>query len=61
LVGVVRIIQTITREHFYKSMTSLADHSVWQDVYRVPHEGHTLYVKFTVDLEGHLVLSFKEK
>jgi len=28
--------QTIERRHFYKSMTSYADHRVWQDVYHVP-------------------------
>jgi motility quorum-sensing regulator/GCU-specific mRNA interferase toxin len=61
LEGVVALIQTITRTHFYKSMTSFADHTVWQDVYHVPHEGIILYVKFTIDAEGHLVISFKEK
>jgi motility quorum-sensing regulator / GCU-specific mRNA interferase toxin len=52
---------SITREHFYKSMTAYADHTIWQDVYRVPHGTITLYVKFTVDAEGHLVISLKEK
>jgi motility quorum-sensing regulator/GCU-specific mRNA interferase toxin len=42
-------------------MTSFADHTVWQDVYYVPHEEAVLYVKFTVDAEGHLVISLKEK
>lgn len=31
LVDVVALIQHIGREHFYKSMTSLADHRIWQD------------------------------
>ena len=61
LQGVVILIQTITREHFYKSMTSYADHTIWQYVYQVPHEKIVLYVKFTVDIEGHLVISLKEK
>jgi motility quorum-sensing regulator/GCU-specific mRNA interferase toxin len=63
LVGadVVRIIQGMTREQFFKSMTSLADHRVWQDVYHVPFESAVLYVKFTTDAQGHLVISFKEK
>lgn len=59
--GVVRLIQAITREHFFKSMTSYADHTVWHDVYHVPYEELVLYVKFTVDAEGHLVISLKEK
>lgn len=58
---VVALIQTITREYFYKSMTSHADHTIWQDVYHVPHEALVLYVKFTVDAQGHLVISLKEK
>lgn len=59
--GVVTIIQSMTREQFYKSMTSLADPRIWQDVYHVPVESTVLYVKFTTDAEGYLVISFKEK
>ena len=61
LADVVRIIQGMTREHFYKSMTALADHRIWQDVYHVPVESLVLYVKFTTDAQGYLVISFKEK
>jgi motility quorum-sensing regulator / GCU-specific mRNA interferase toxin len=61
LEGVVTLIQTITSHHFYKSMTSSADHRIWQDVYHVPYESLVLYVKFTVDTTGHLVISLKEK
>ena len=42
-------------------MTSLADHRIWQDVYQVPFESLILYVKFTTDAQGYLVISFKEK
>jgi hypothetical protein len=31
------------------------------DVYHVPFEGLVLYVKFTTDAQGYLVISFKEK
>jgi motility quorum-sensing regulator/GCU-specific mRNA interferase toxin len=51
----------MTREQFCKSKTSLGDHRTWQDVYHVPFENTVLYVKFTTDEGGHLVLSFKEK
>lgn len=55
-------IQTITKAHFYKSMTSNYNASVWQDVYHVPHGGRTLYVKFTDNGGGAFtLLSFKEK
>ncbi len=60
--GIVATIQTMRREHFYKSMTSYADHRIWQDVYHVPSEVGTLYVKFTADaVTEFLLLSFKEK
>lgn len=55
-------IQTMHRRQFYKSMTAYADHRVWQDVYHVPSEAGTLYVKFTADTVAEfLLLSFKEK
>ena len=46
---IVATIRTMERVHFYKSMTSYADHRVWQDVYHVPSDVGTLYVKFTAD------------
>jgi motility quorum-sensing regulator/GCU-specific mRNA interferase toxin len=50
------------RAHFYKSMTSYRDHRIWQDVYHVPSEVGTLYVKFTADVvTAFLLLSFKRK
>ena len=59
---IVATIQSIERRHFYKSMTSFADHRVWQDVYNVPSEHGLLYLKFTADVVTEfLLLSFKEK
>ena len=59
---IVETIQTMKREHFYKSMTAYADHRLWQDVYHVPSSVGVLYVKFTADvLTEFLLLSFKEK
>jgi motility quorum-sensing regulator/GCU-specific mRNA interferase toxin len=55
-------IQTMQRIQFYKSMTSYEDHRIWQDVYHVPSEAGTLYIKFTADAVTEFVLlSFKEK
>ncbi len=60
--GIVTSVQSMKRGHFYKSMTSYADHRIWQDVYHVPSEAGTLYIKFTADiLMEFLLLSFKEK
>lgn len=59
-----KIIKSMERKHFYKSMTSKSDCSSWQDVYHVPDEesGIILYFKFTDDILCEFkVLSFKEK
>ncbi len=61
-IEIIETIQTMRREHFYKSMTAHADHRLWQDVYHVPSAAGILYIKFTVDvLTNFLLLSFKEK
>jgi motility quorum-sensing regulator/GCU-specific mRNA interferase toxin len=60
--GVAETIATIERGMFYKSMTTFADHRVWQDVYHVPARGMVLYVKFQADVVTEFtVMSFKEK
>lgn len=58
----VDAIVSMRREHFFKSMTSYADHRIWQDVYHVPSSASVLYVKFQQDVVTEfLLLSFKEK
>lgn len=59
--GIVALIQHVERLHFYKSMTSLVDHRIWQDVYHLPFESRILYVKFTTDETGYLLISLKDK
>lgn len=60
--GVVETIAGIERKMFYKSMTTFADHRVWQDVYHVPARGMMLYVKFQADVVTEFtIMSFKEK
>ena len=61
LEGIVSIIQSMSRGQFFRSMTSVANATVWQDVYHVPFGGSVLYVKLTTDAAGYLVISFKEK
>lgn len=57
-----QLIQALSiREHFYKSMTSYADHRIWQDVYHVEWCEVMMYLKFTIDDNGYLVVSFKAK
>ena len=56
------VISIMENKHFYKSMTSYANHKIWQDVYHVPYENMILYVKFTQNLLSEFtLLSFKEK
>ncbi|WP_245455972.1 type II toxin-antitoxin system MqsR family toxin [Mesorhizobium sp. M7A.F.Ca.US.008.03.1.1] len=60
--GVVEVIGGMTRRMFVKSMTTFADHRVWQDVYHVPVRNLILYVKFQADVVTEFtVMSFKEK
>ena len=60
--AVAQTIKTIDRTMFYKSMTTNADHKIWQDVYHVPSEQGAVYVKFAADaVTEFLLLSFKEK
>ena len=58
---VVAIIQALTISDFDKSMTSFADHKVWQDVYRSTVDDCAIYIKFTRDAQqAFLLISFKE-
>lgn len=59
---IVETIQSISRMHFYKSMTSCTDHRIWQDVYHVPSPVGMLYVKFSSGiLTDFMLMSFKER
>jgi motility quorum-sensing regulator/GCU-specific mRNA interferase toxin len=59
--AVVVTIQNLKAADFEKSMTSYADHRIWQDMYRPKAAGSELYVKFTLDSQQALFLiSFKE-
>lgn len=61
LEDVVIIIQALTPQSFYKSMTTYADHTIWQDVYHAQYGQIQLYIKFMIDEDGHLIVSFKER
>ncbi len=58
---IVEIIQSLNPSDFYKSMTTYDDSRIWQDVYHAKYGDLVLYVKFTKDHEGYLIISFKEK
>ena len=53
------VVSTLTATDFYKSMTTHADHRVWQDVYRAATVAGEVYLKLTV-IDDVLIVSFKE-
>ncbi len=57
--GIVHEIKRLTTKDFYKSMTTHADHKIWQDVYRPSTHAGDIYVKLTV-IDDVLIVSFKE-
>jgi motility quorum-sensing regulator / GCU-specific mRNA interferase toxin len=56
---IVGVVAALTSKDFYKSMTTHADHRVWQDVYRPETSAGGVYLKLTV-LDDVLIVSFKE-
>jgi motility quorum-sensing regulator / GCU-specific mRNA interferase toxin len=57
--GILAVVGALTPSDFYKSMTTYANHQVWQDVYRPLTEEGEVYLKLTV-IEDVLIVSFKE-
>ncbi len=57
--GMIAIVLALTPKDFYKSMTTHADHRVWQDVYRPTTPAGEVYLKLTV-VDDVLIVSFKE-
>jgi len=55
----IAIILALKPQDFYKSMTTHADHRIWQDVYRPLTEAGKVYLKLTV-VDDVLIVSFKE-
>jgi len=53
------VLIALTPADFYKSMTTHANHAVWQDVYRPNTPAGDVYLKLTV-IDDVLIVSFKE-
>jgi motility quorum-sensing regulator/GCU-specific mRNA interferase toxin len=56
----VTVVYALSGKQFFKSMTTFADHTVWQDVYHALTPTGTAYIKVTLRL-GALVIQFKRK
>jgi hypothetical protein len=59
--AVVDVVAGLTGRDFDKSMPSGINPAIWQDVYKPIIDRRELYVKFTLDARGELLMiSFKE-
>jgi len=59
LTEMLEVVSGLVPGDFYKSMTTYADHTVWQDVYRPNTKVGDVYLKLTV-IDNVLIVSFKE-
>ncbi|MDO9317404.1 MAG: type II toxin-antitoxin system MqsR family toxin [Gammaproteobacteria bacterium] len=59
LSDMLNTVMAMTSADFYKSMTTYADHTLWQDVYRPASQSGGVYLKLTV-VDDLLIVSFKE-
>ena len=59
LAGMCHVVVALEHANFYKSMTTHADHKIWQDVYRASTPQGEAYLKLTV-IDDVLIVSFKE-
>jgi len=59
VVEIVGVVMALTSTDFFKSMTTHADHKVWQDVYCPATKAGDIYLKLTI-IEDLLIVSFKE-
>ena len=57
--GIIGVVMALNQRDFYKSMTTYADHRIWQDVYRPKTSSGDVYLKLTV-IDEVLIVSFKE-
>jgi motility quorum-sensing regulator/GCU-specific mRNA interferase toxin len=57
--GIVDVVMALAPADFHKSMTTHADHRIWQDVYRPMTAAGRVYLKLTV-IDDVLIVSFKE-
>lgn len=57
--GIVEVVMALKPADFHKSMTTHADHRIWQDVYRPMTPAGEVYLKLTV-IDDVLIVSFKE-
>jgi motility quorum-sensing regulator/GCU-specific mRNA interferase toxin len=57
--GMIAVVASLTMRDFHKSMTTYADHRIWQGVYHPQTSAGPIYLKLTV-IDDVLIVSFKE-
>lgn len=58
---VIQYILSLTNACFYKSMTSIYDHKIWQDVYHLSIDKDVAYIKLQIVSEESVIIQFKRK
>ncbi|MTV39228.1 type II toxin-antitoxin system MqsR family toxin [Duganella radicis] len=56
----MHVIMSLAPSDFYKSMTTYANHRIWQDVYKPNTPFGNIYLKLTV-LNDVVIVSFKKR
>lgn len=59
LADMLVVVMALRPADFHKSMTTHADHTIWQAVYRPATHAGDVYLKLTV-IDDVLIVSFKE-
>ncbi len=57
--SIIEVVMSLSMADFYKSMTTHADHRIWQDVYHPSTPVGEVYLKITV-IDEVIIVSFKE-
>ncbi|KAF0183098.1 MAG: motility quorum-sensing regulator / GCU-specific mRNA interferase toxin [Nitrospirae bacterium] len=59
---ILEITDKLCSDHFVKSMTTYADSTVWQDVYKYKDEDNNLYIKLqlSADKKQAVLIQLKE-
>lgn len=58
---ILKVINKLCTQHFYKSMTSHQNSQMWQDVYKIKYEEKNLYTKLqlSVDKKQTILIQLK--
>jgi len=58
----LEVINKLCAEHFYKSMPSIYNSGLWQDVYKFKDEDKKLYIKLqiSIDQKQGVLIQFKK-